>query len=92
MYRGTVQMYRSNQGYEGRGLSLIDPSHPSDPRWRFKCQIGKLKYLKVQNGNKDTWRFWCDSNANGIFDENEKFILDDPSKDNAEIGPRQDSK
>ena len=52
----------------------------------------KLKYFKVQNGKKDTWRFWCDSNANGIFDENEKFILDDPSKDNAEIGPRQDSK
>ena len=32
------------------------------------------------NDNKDKWRFWCDDNGNGIWDDGEKYVEDAPMK------------
>lgn len=30
--------------------------------------------------SRDKWRFWCDDNKNGIWDEGEKFVEASPTK------------
>ena len=47
----------------------------------------KAECLSVFNPNKDIWRFWCDDNGNGEFDQGEKFFEEQPNKSHFDIGP-----
>ena len=51
-----------------------------DKFFAFDGKQIKAECTGVNTSNKDFWRFWCDDNDNGVWDENEKFVDTSPDK------------
>ena len=51
-----------------------------DKFFAFEGKQIKAECLGVNTASKDNWRFWCDDNNNGVWDDNEKFVETSPDK------------
>ena len=71
----------------GSSLCRTDSCNPDDlvasgdffHIWENSTSIG-AECLERTGTNSETWRFYCDDNNNGIYDENEKTITESLSK------------